>query len=175
MPEIEGSEELRLCKGCNTTQNIGNFYLKKGHCKNCKTAYRKTWNKNNPNYHKEYYRKNANISSIRNREWLKKAISNNPDYEKERNRKKNYGISVDGYIDLIKEQAGLCAICKLPETRTRGRKITSLSVDHNHTTGQVRGLLCNACNAALGYLKEDVKVLRAMIKYINKWSTKANN
>lgn len=72
--------------------------------------------------------------------------------------KKKYGITIEEYDNLLCGQGGCCAICRLePETACPNKPI--LNVDHNHKTGQVRGLLCNNCNAAIGYLKEDQDTL----------------
>lgn len=57
-----------------------------------------------------------------------------------------YGITLNDYAELLKQQKGVCAICgALPENEYTGY----LSVDHNHKTGHVRGLLCSACNKSL--------------------------
>ena len=47
-------------------------------------------------------------------------------------------------------------------------RIKSLSVDHCHTTGKVRGLLCQSCNTGIGLLKEDTKLFMAAIEYLEK-------
>lgn len=64
-----------------------------------------------------------------------------------------YGLSTDDYSRMVAEQHGVCAICHRPETFTGsvGTPV-NLSVDHNHSTGTVRGLLCRACN--IGIIKE---------------------
>ena len=72
-----------------------------------------------------------------------------------------YGITADQYDVLVKKQKGQCAICKQPCTVN-----TKLSVDHNHTTGKVRGLLCHRCNLALGLFKDDVNRLQAALNYL---------
>ena len=67
------------------------------------------------------------------------------------------------YSDKIQEQQGVCAICKNPEN---GRYV-HLSIDHNHETGQLRGLLCNNCNRALGLFKDSIDVLNSAVKYLS--------
>lgn len=79
---------------------------------------------------------------------------------------KNYGITFRDYQDLFNKQNGVCAICKLPETRHNGQNIMSLAVDHNHTSGYVRGLLCANCNRAIGLLKDDINLLKNAINYL---------
>lgn len=81
--------------------------------------------------------------------------------------KRSYGLSSDEYFDLVKEQENKCAICKQVETRlTKTGDIKPLSVDHNHVTGEVRMLLCNDCNALLGFCKEDPSILEAAKTYL---------
>lgn len=68
------------------------------------------------------------------------------------------------YVARIEKQGNKCAICKLPE-RIKG---ISLSIDHCHETGRVRGLLCGRCNRGIGMFKDNVKALRAAIIYLQK-------
>jgi hypothetical protein len=73
--------------------------------------------------------------------------------------KRLYGISAAEYDALLAKQGGACAICR---KRSKGR----LCVDHCHVTGTVRGLLCSACNIALGSLKDDQASLVAALAYL---------
>lgn len=72
-----------------------------------------------------------------------------------------YGISHDDYLDMEQRQNGVCAICKQPPTQGR-----YLHVDHDHSTGRVRGLLCPECNAGLGRFGDDIDLLLAAIAYL---------
>lgn len=70
-----------------------------------------------------------------------------------KHRQKTYGLSVDQYETLLAAQGHACAICGVPASELRrGQKAAELSVDHDHVTGAVRGLLCLPCNAALATL-----------------------
>src|SRR6185437_14192734 len=62
-------------------------------------------------------------------------------------RCRKYGVTHDDYMEMLAKQNGVCAICNLPE---RSAKTAALSVDHDHSTGKVRGLLCVRCNAMIG-------------------------
>lgn len=75
---------------------------------------------------------------------------------------KNYGISLKQYNKMWADQEGCCAICK----RHSSEFAKNLHVDHNHTTGEVRGLLCHNCNLALGRFYEDPEVLLNAIGYL---------
>jgi hypothetical protein len=76
---------------------------------------------------------------------------------------KRYGLTVVEYNRLLEEQQYVCAICKMPNNTNK-----SLSVDHNHKNGQIRGLLCNHCNRALGLLRDNVDVLQSAVIYLQK-------
>jgi hypothetical protein len=76
--------------------------------------------------------------------------------------KRLYGITIEDYAAMLESQGYVCAICK-EECKTKN----SLSVDHDHKTGKVRGLLCNACNRAIGMLKDSPEVLRRAADYLS--------
>ncbi len=82
--------------------------------------------------------------------------------------RRKYNLSPEKYAELVCAQKGNCAICQQPETRVNRYGNHNLSVDHNHLTGIVRGLLCNACNIALGLFKDDLNILRSAIKYLKR-------
>jgi hypothetical protein len=82
--------------------------------------------------------------------------------------KANYGLSVEEYDRLFKEQNGVCAICKKPETAKFKDKIKKLAVDHCNNTSKVRGLLCLNCNMGIGKLMHDPKLLREAALYCEK-------
>lgn len=73
----------------------------------------------------------------------------------------NYGISKAEYDALLAEQGGVCAICR--QECCTGRR---LSVDHDHETGKVRGILCSNCNIGIGKFKENTDLLLAAINYL---------
>lgn len=78
---------------------------------------------------------------------------------------KKLGCSLEQYEKLLKSQDGKCAICGAVSGHTtkRGSK-AKLAVDHDHKTGEIRGLLCNRCNRGLGYLGE--QHLERAVEYI---------
>ena len=78
---------------------------------------------------------------------------------------KRYGLSVERYEQMLDEQGHVCAICGDPETT--GRR---LAVDHDHSTGQVRALLCQACNTALGKFRDSPALLLKAAEYLNSHS-----
>jgi hypothetical protein len=80
--------------------------------------------------------------------------------------KRYYDMTLTEYVEKFNAQDGKCAICKNPETTMLHGKIRDLSVDHNHTTGKSRELLCNGCNHALGEMKEDKKAILNSVLYL---------
>lgn len=71
---------------------------------------------------------------------------------------KKYGISLDQFFTMVELQGGVCAICSRVPKRW--------SIDHCHSTGKVRGLLCTTCNSGLGFFRDDTDVLHTAIGYL---------
>ena len=88
--------------------------------------------------------------------------SNTPEGREQRLRHKlqyEYGLTLDQYRELVNKYGARCPVCtKQPPDR--------LVVDHDHKTGQVRGLLCSECNLALGKLKDDPMAIRRLMTYV---------
>lgn len=102
---------------------------------------------------------------------LKKRRKENPEKYREMGRKserrrklKTYGITEDEYISLLLSQKNLCAICKQPNQTKR-----DWHIDHCHTTGKVRGILCHYCNTGLGQFKDNKGYLLNAIEYLSKF------
>jgi Recombination endonuclease VII len=87
---------------------------------------------------------------------------------------RRYGSSLEDLERLLHEQRGRCAICRrhwqecTPAKRTAHETIflQHLHVDHDHGSGTVRGLLCNACNTAIGLFEEDVPRFLSAVEYL---------
>ncbi len=67
--------------------------------------------------------------------------------------KRDYGVTLADFDEMLVAQSGVCAICHQPETQVIGGILSHLCVDHNHETGQVRGLLCHRCNKTVGWIE----------------------
>lgn len=78
--------------------------------------------------------------------------------------KSRYGISLEEYATMLEQQGGVCAICGTDETFD-GK---SFPVDHDHTTGKVRGILCGSCNLGIGQLGDDPDRLIAAAEYLKR-------
>ena len=123
---------------------------RRSECKICRARRNREYNKNRP------------------RSTPRKPHSYNANSNRKHAMKKNYGMTVEEYHFLLDQQNGLYASCGKPERAKIRGKLRPLAVDHNHETGQVRGLLCSSCNSALGMLQDDPEQVRALLKYIEK-------
>jgi len=81
-----------------------------------------------------------------------------------------YGITIEEFNAKMEEQHNKCAICGTDTPTGNG---TYFYVDHNHTTGQVRDLLCHNCNYVIGYAKENKDILLSVIEYLSKWEVRS--
>lgn len=82
------------------------------------------------------------------------------------NLKRWYGITLAEYDRLLVQQNYCCAICNIPQEKLSRR----LDIDHNHKSGQVRGLLCSSCNTTLGKINEDIPTAESLVSYLKKWT-----
>jgi len=78
-----------------------------------------------------------------------------------------YGISQEKFDQMVTAQDRVCLICEQPETTIIKGVLPTLSVDHNHSTGQVRGLLCRRCNTMLGLAQDSPALLERAIAYLS--------
>ena len=81
-------------------------------------------------------------------------------YRYKDNLKRRYNLEVEEYIAMSEDQQGACAICR--------QYVSRLCVDHDHNTGNVRGLLCHNCNTGLGKFKDNIQHLADAISYLAK-------
>lgn len=91
-----------------------------------------------------------------------KYYKSNKDQIKDRHLRELYKIGLEAYNALFESQNGRCAICE----RTSNR---CLDVDHDHTTGKIRGLLCSPCNRALGMFQESIPRLFKATQYLKEY------
>ena len=95
------------------------------------------------------------------REYLREYRKEHPELRAAGARKTRYGISQEEYSNMLIKQDFKCAICRtLPEENM------SLSVDHNHDTNEVRGLLCSRCNFAVGWIEQYKDRLPELVAYV---------
>lgn len=155
---------MKRCPKCDKDRDESEFYKDKRtldglkyRCKECSSKSFKKWYQDNPGAMKKINDKNKE---------RRKLYYANPE-TKRKNRighlKRMFGITEELYLELERKQKNRCAICNEKETSK-----DHLAVDHCHKTNKIRGLLCNRCNRALGYLKEDISIFYNAINYLNK-------
>lgn len=116
-------------------------------------------------YGKKWYEANRESELERNKEYYQTSGKQKKleAYSERRRRilKSRYGITPERFDELYEQQHGACAICKQAYHAT-------LHIDHDHSNGQIRGLLCNNCNRGLGHFKDDAARLEEAIRYLQK-------
>ena len=93
---------------------------------------------------------------------VKKYYAQHPG-KRRRQRMEKYGITPEDYDSMLDAQHGCCAIC-VAEVGSKSRK--RLYVDHDHSTGKIRGLLCQRCNFGIGFFFDDVSLFKKAIHYL---------
>lgn len=154
-----------LSKHVGTPAIWGKSTKKQGVCILCKR--RKQSAKGNGKFYSRCYTcmngGNEGLAKKRQKRSLHKK-QHDADKQRDRFLRISYGITLEQFKEMNNKQEGKCLLCKqLPAGRWK-----TLNVDHNHTTGAVRGLLCHTCNLGIGYLKEDPTILANAIKYLAK-------
>jgi len=123
-------------------------------------------------YMKKYHRKNRSKHLASFKEYYEKnratilAQKKNLYFQEGKRAyfKRKYKISLDDLNKMVESQNNECAICgKLMDGKSNRH------LDHEHSTGKIRELLCGKCNRGLGYFKENTSTLQSAIHYLNKW------
>lgn len=84
--------------------------------------------------------------------------------ENRKQKLKRYGVTLEDYDSMFAEQKGVCKICDSEKSQRKGDRY--LYVDHCHTTGKIRGLLCHHCNAGIGHFKDNIVLLTKAAEYL---------
>lgn len=163
--------KLKECLKCNTFKPLTEFHkhckTQDGHrtyCKVCRSIYANFYREKN----KEEHLKREAIKRIRRAESIKvesKKYANKSTTKLLRfayTLENTYNITIKDYDRMYEEQNERCKICKISQDQI----IRRLCVDHCHSTGKVRGLLCDSCNRLLGQAKDSSDILIEASKYI---------
>ena len=151
---------LRKCKTCGiealSNEDLNKFvshnisaYGKVNWCISCRNQYHKEYKRDIKNGKKKN-KKIVYTDEERKRAWTSNAY------------KSRYGITLENYEEMLEKQDFSCAICKIKENN--GKRF---DVDHDHRTGEIRGLLCHKCNKALGLMNDNTLLFHNSIKYLN--------
>jgi len=137
---------MKTCTRCKIEKPISEFWRTGrhqrhgSHCKECRRESVRAYKEKTPNYDRDRYWRDVQGT-------------------RERHLKRKYGVDLVGYEAMFKAQRGACAICGKSQSR-------ALNIDHDHTTGEVRGLLCSSCNRALGWFGDSLDLLRSAVGYL---------
>lgn len=138
----------KRCSKCKAEKEIGKFYRNKSRpdgyaheCSDCTRQRLEVWRLANP----------MKASSYRARD---------PQQKRKNDLLRMYGLNEKAYLSLLEVQGNACAICQGEFSKTP-------HVDHCHKTNQVRGLLCQRCNTAIGLLNDDPIVIERAKEYIS--------
>lgn len=162
--------------------HVSKRLVSNGTCYQCILDRNKNYQEKNKEKIKDYkaswYQENKDRVSKTGKNWRE----NNPDKIKSKNQayrsrkgkyysdymlKRLYGLSREEYETLLTTCDGKCQICKRSESRlTKSGNQKALAVDHSHVTGEVRGILCQDCNIALGLFKDDMILLESALEYL---------
>lgn len=160
---MDGQEAIKICRKCQVPKPHSDFSPAKqnkdgrhSYCRDCDNARKRE---------KKYAMATPEAHE-------KKKAADRRDYEKHHAERRaaavaqrlwsRYGITLEQYNEMWERQNGRCAICN---RLGGGTNTDTLDVDHNHETGEVRGLLCRKCNMKLGYI-EDREWFEAALKYL---------
>ena len=115
-----------------------------------------------------FFWKEKEFSANEHAMYARKHRERNPDSWKNADLKKSFGITLKEYNAMLEKQNGKCAFCGNEERFLDRRigKVRALAVDHCHTTGKVRGLLCQSCNRALGAFADNPLALERAALYL---------
>lgn len=140
---------------------MGNLLLDK---KNIK---KRNWGQSNPEkikqYNQRYFAKNKTKYKLLNKKWREENRQIYNALCRASRIKYKYGIDSHAYEKMFNKTGGRCYICNKHQDELTAR----LNIDHNHTNGKVRGLLCRPCNLAIGLLNDDPILLSHAINYLN--------
>lgn len=154
---------MKNCRYCKDDLEDEKFYIRKHsvdglsiYCKKCSSKKtmesRKREKIKDPLTNKVKYKRKFIMYEVGSRDYVRDHIL-----------RSKYNISLEDYKILQVNQNNKCAICD----RHINELPKNLDVDHCHTTGKVRGLLCGKCNMGLGYFQDDFQLLQKAIKYLN--------
>lgn len=154
----------KICSKCKKLKEFKDFYKQKSsikdgyktRCKICDLEKHREWRQRNKEYDKLSSSKGMLI-------WRK----NNPDRNRHNQLKAIHGISLNDYNSMLEKQNNVCNICFNVEVSvSRYKTVKRLAVDHDHITGEIRGLLCHNCNLGLGNFKDNIQYLINAVDYL---------
>lgn len=133
--------------------------------------WKRRWRAANPEKAREENRKYALKAEALNPgqhyERLKRQRAENPENIRAIRRKSKFGLTSEDFQVMLARQSGLCDICGNEFSHAKRR--SAPAVDHDHKTGEVRGVLCGKCNSLLGFAKDNIDILERASDYLKQF------
>lgn len=149
------------CQKCKEVKDTSEFHKNRakhdglcGYCKACREKERRS----TPAFRakrRALWSRNRDEDNVTHRNWKR--------LQRIGDLRRKYGMTLEDYDELYRRQDGACAICKEPFEA----HAIHTHVDHCHSTGRVRGILCRGCNQGIGAFKEKDTIMESAIRYIN--------
>ena len=117
----------------------------------------------------EYRAKNRVRIRAYMKNYVAERVRKDPAYHRERSLKTKYGLTVLQFMELAEAQEHKCALCGRVCGVSERSGYYKLCVDHDHSTGQIRGLLCHFCNSLLGRFNDDPVKIREWAERISQY------
>ncbi len=138
---------------------------KSGDCKECQKTYRRNEFAEHPeeikSRNREWYDKNKESR----RAYGRKRYSEHPEKWRSLGLKQKYGLTIEMWDLLLIASCGRCSMCGQQFSNSAREPV----VDHNHSTGKLRGLLHAKCNSAIGLLEDDIRLCRCAVEYLESY------
>lgn len=178
--ELITTDDKKVCPKCRQEKLLCEFFRDRtksqgraAYCKGCVRSYQREWEKKNPEKRREISKRYRERYPDRITETQRRCYSKPERKQKQRKwqrqnkdkvriyqMKSKFGLTTEQAVELSKIDK--CSACGGPPGKH------NLHVDHNHRTGEVRGMLCHGCNVSLGLLREDLERIRALANYIER-------
>jgi len=169
---IRHNKEMKTCNKCGQVQPVGNFYKapgtrdgRRGDCKDCNLKAKHARYLADPAAAKARVKRwqQANPERVNASQRLRRSTPEAKRRERAAHLMRKYGMTIEQYDAMLEAQGGGCFICgRAP------RGDISLHVDHDHSSGAIRGILCFRCNNALADFQEDVQLLARAAAYLDR-------
>jgi len=144
---------LKYCKDCKQFKSLDCFTANRQKKDGLNIYCRMCCNKRSIHW------KNGNKSKTA--AYKKRYRELNPTEARDYTLRSRYGITLDEFNAMFEKQGKRCAVCRSDKSDSK-----NFVVDHCHTTGKIRGVLCSYCNRALGMMKDDPELLSKAIIYL---------
>ena len=147
---------MKKCSKCKIIKNINEFYSSKKSKSGVRSGCKECEKNKSDNYEQTLKGKHARM------------LYNNSPITHNKVLLRKFGITLEEYNKMLKQQNNKCAICKQGEIKlNKYGKPKRLSVDHDHKTNKIRGLLCHTCNTGIGLLKDDIEIIKNALIYLS--------